>query len=458
MSSKPSIPKGTRDFSTSEMLKREYIFENIKKVFRLYGYQPIETPAMENLTTLLGKYGDEGDKLLFRILNSGDFISSVKDEDLIRRESGRLSSLICEKGLRYDLTVPFARYVVQHRDEIVFPFKRYQIQPVWRADRPQKGRYREFFQCDVDVIGSDSLLNEYELIKIIDEIFKSLRISTVVKINNRKILAGIAGFIGESDRIVDITVAIDKIDKIGIDNVNSELSGKGLSESAIRNLRPFLELGGSAREKISRLSDLLSRSEIGMNGIKELKTLFDYVESSELNCEIELDLTLARGLNYYTGAIIEVKSKEVSIGSICGGGRYDNLTGVFGMEGVSGVGISFGADRIYDVLNQLNLFEEIAVSSTKVLVVNFGETESLYARKILDLLHRMNVRSELYPDPAKLKKQFSYADSKKIPFIVMAGEDEIRKNSITVKVMLSGEQKNIPLTDLESFVKDEIRP
>ena len=457
MSSKPTIPKGTRDFSTEEMLRREYIFETIKQVFRLYGYQPIETPAMENLTTLLGKYGDEGDKLLFRILNSGDFLSSVSAEELSMHESGKLSSKICEKGLRYDLTVPFARYVVQHRDEIVFPFKRYQIQPVWRADRPQKGRYREFFQCDVDVVGSDSLLNEYELIKIVDDIFKTLRIATVIKINNRKVLAGIADFIGESDRIVDITVAIDKIDKIGIDSVNSELTGKGLSESAIANLRPFLELGGSARDKISRLSGLLSRSEAGMKGIVELQTLFDYIESSELNCEIELDLTLARGLNYYTGAIIEVKSKEVSIGSICGGGRYDNLTGVFGMEGVSGVGISFGADRIYDVLNQLNLFKEITVSSTEVLVVNFGETESLYARKILDLLHNMNVRSELYPDPSKLKKQFSYADSKKIPFIIMAGEDEINKNSITVKRMSSGEQRSMHLDDLGAFVNSDIR-
>ena len=457
MSSKPTIPKGTRDFSTEEMLRREYIFETIKQFFRLYGYQPIETPAMENLTTLLGKYGDEGDKLLFRILNSGDFISSVNDEDLTRRESGKLSSLICEKGLRYDLTVPFARYVVQHRDEIVFPFKRYQIQPVWRADRPQKGRYREFFQCDVDVVGSDSLLNEYELIKIVDDIFKNLRIATVIKINNRKVLAGIADFIGESDRIVDITVAIDKIDKIGIDSVNSELTGKGLSKSAIANLRPFLELGGSAREKISRLSGLLSRSEVGMKGIAELQTLFDYIESSDLSCEIELDLTLARGLNYYTGAIIEVKSKEVGIGSICGGGRYDNLTGVFGMEGVSGVGISFGADRIYDVLNQLNLFEEITVSSTEVLVVNFGETESLYARRILDLLHSMNVRSELYPDPAKLKKQFSYADSKRIPFIIMAGEDEINKNSITVKRMSTGEQKGMHLDELGAFVTSDIK-
>jgi len=456
MSSKPSIPKGTRDFSTDEMLRREYIFETIKNVFRLYGYQPIETPAMENLTTLLGKYGDEGDKLLFRILNSGDFLSSVSDDELEKREYAKLSSKLCEKGLRYDLTVPFARYVVQHRDEIVFPFKRYQIQPVWRADRPQKGRYREFFQCDVDVIGSDSLLNEYELIRIIDDIFKKLKIPTVIKINNRKVLAGIADFIGETDRIVDITVAIDKIDKIGIDSVNSELSGKGLSESAISDLRPFLELGGSAGEKISKLSGLLSRSKTGMKGIVELQTLFDYVESCELSCEIELDLTLARGLNYYTGAIIEVKSKDVSIGSICGGGRYDNLTGVFGMAGISGVGISFGADRIYDVLNQLSLFDEIAGTATEVLVVNFGESESIYALKILDTLHNLGVRSELYPDAQKLKKQISYADSKKIPYIIMAGENEIIKNSLTIKIMSTGEQKNISMSDLSSFVDKEL--
>src|SRR5664279_4898516 len=386
MSSKPSIPKGTRDFSTEEMLKREYIFENIKQVFKLYGYQPIETPAVENLNTLLGKYGEEGDKLLFRILNSGDFLSSVSNEELAKKVYVKLSSLICEKGLSYDLTVPFARYVVQHRDEIVFPFKRYQIQPVWRADRPQKGRYREFFQCDVDVIGSDSLLNEYELIRIIDEIFKRLRISTIIKINNRKILAGIADFIGESGRIIDITVAIDKLDKIGLENVNSELSVKGLSDKAISDLQPFLQLTGTTGDKISDLSKLLIESEVGMKGITELQTLFAYIENSTLRCDIELDLTLARGLNYYTGAIIEVKSKDVNIASICGGGRYDNLTGVFGMEGVSGVGISFGADRIYDVLNQLNLFNEITVSSTEVLVVNFGEKESDYARNILDCL------------------------------------------------------------------------
>jgi histidyl-tRNA synthetase len=457
MSSKPSIPKGTRDFSTEEMLKREYIFESIKQVFRLYGYQPIETPAIENLSTLLGKYGEEGDKLLFRILNSGDFLSSVRDEDLVRRESNKLSARICEKGLRYDLTVPFARYVVQHRDEIVFPFKRYQIQPVWRADRPQKGRYREFFQCDVDVIGSDSLLNEYELIRIIDDIFKKLRISTVIKINNRKVLAGIAEFIGESDRIIDITVAIDKLDKIGIENVNSELKGKGLSDDAISGLQPFFRLSGNAATKLDSLGKLLSESETGMKGIRELETLFCYIEGNALTCDVELDLTLARGLNYYTGAIIEVKSKDVSIGSICGGGRYDNLTGVFGMEGISGVGISFGADRIFDVLNQLNLFTEIKVSSTQVMVVNFGGKESAYAVKILDYLHSLDIRSELYPDVSKLKKQISYADSKKIPYIIMAGEDEINKNSVTIKIMSSGEQKSIPLDELSRFVKNEIK-
>ena len=457
MSSKPSIPKGTRDFSTEEMLKREYIFETIKKVFRLYGYQPIETPAMENLTTLLGKYGEEGDKLLFRVLNSGDFLSSVSDEDLLKREPSRLSSRICEKGLRYDLTVPFARYVVQHRDEIVFPFKRYQIQPVWRADRPQKGRYREFFQCDVDVIGSDSLLNEYELIKIVDEIFKRLKVSVVIKINNRKVLSGIADFIGEAARITDITVAIDKLDKIGIDAVNTELTGKGLSDDAIRSLQPVLQLSGDNSAKLDKLSDLLCKSETGMSGIDELRRLFGFIETTLLSCNVELDLTLARGLNYYTGAIIEVKSKDVSIGSICGGGRYDNLAGVFGMEGVSGVGISFGADRIYDVLNQLNLFDDTRASSTEVLIVNFGEQEITYALNIIDRLLGMEVRSELYPDPVKIRKQMSYADSKKIPYIIIAGEDEIKSNTITIKTMSSGEQRKISLTDLDSFVNEEIR-
>ena len=457
MSSKPSIPKGTRDFSTEEMLKREYIFESIKQIFRLYGYQPIETPAIENLTTLLGKYGEEGDKLLFRILNSGDFLSSLTDDDLAKREYGNLSSMICEKGLRYDLTVPFARYVVQHRDEIVFPFKRYQIQPVWRADRPQKGRYREFFQCDADVIGSDSLLNEYELIRIIDDIFKKFRISTVIKINNRKVLAGIAEFIGEVNRITDITTAIDKIEKIGIDAVNSKLKEKGVSASAIKKLQPILKLKGSNRIKLNTLERKLMHSVIGKQGIDELRILFEYLKNSKLTSKVELDLTLARGLNYYTGAIIEVKSKDVSIGSICGGGRYDNLTGVFGMEGISGVGISFGADRIYDVLNQLNLFNDISVSSTEALVVNFGEKETSYAVKILNLLRSLNVRSELYPDAMKLKKQISYADSKKIPYIIIAGEDEINKNSVTIKIMSSGEQKSLLLKDLGSFIISEIK-
>lgn len=457
MSLKPSIPKGTRDFSTGEMLKREYIFETIKQVFRLYGYQPIETPAMENLSTLLGKYGEEGDKLLFRILNSGDFLSSVSDDEILKREPGKLSSKICEKGLRYDLTVPFARYVVQHRDEIVFPFKRYQIQPVWRADRPQKGRYREFFQCDVDVIGSDSLLNEYELIRIIDDIFERLKISVVIKINNRKILSGIAEYIGEARKITDITVAIDKLDKIGIESVNAELSSKGLSDIAISKLKPFMELCGDTGSKLDKLEKLLLKSDTGMNGIRELRTLFAFLDSSGLTCDVELDLTLARGLNYYTGAIIEVKSKDVNIGSICGGGRYDNLAGVFGMEGVSGVGISFGADRIYDVLNQLNLFNENRVSSTEVLVVNFGEEETKYAFKILDILRTLDVSTELFPDAGKLKKQFTYADSKHIPYIIIAGEDEIKNGMITIKIMSSGEQKKISLNEISSFVKEEIK-
>ena len=457
MSSKPSIPKGTRDFSTDEMLKRDYIFDTIKQVFRLYGYQPIETPAMENLTTLLGKYGEEGDKLLFRILNSGDFLSGVSDEEVLKREQGRLSSMICEKGLRYDLTVPFARYVVQHRDEIVFPFKRYQIQPVWRADRPQKGRYREFFQCDVDVIGSDSLLNEYELIKIIDDIFGRLKITSVIKINNRKVLTGIAEYIGEANRITDITVAIDKLDKIGIKAVNEELLDKGLSPGAINKLQPVLNLDGNTLSKLSRLEALISKSEPGMKGIEELRTIFSFIEYSPLNCEVELDLTLARGLNYYTGAIIEVKAKNVSIGSICGGGRYDNLTGVFGMSGVSGVGVSFGADRIYDVLKQLNLFDDRKVSTTEILILNFGANEAKYGLKILEQLRSMNVSAELYPDSVKLKKQMSYADLKKIPYIIIAGDTEIRNNEVQIKKMDTGEQSAVQLKEIESFVKSEIK-
>jgi histidyl-tRNA synthetase len=439
------------------MLKREYIFENIKKVFKLYGYQPIETPAMENLTTLLGKYGDEGDKLLFRILNSGDFLSSLSNDDMATLEYGKLSSKICEKGLRYDLTVPFARYVVQHREEIVFPFKRYQIQPVWRADRPQKGRYREFFQCDVDVIGSDSLLNEYELIRIIDDIFKKLRISTVIKINNRKILAGIADYIGESDRIIDITVAIDKIEKLGIDAVNLELKEKGLSFSSIKKLQPILKLKGPTGTKLRTLDKRLINSETGKKGIDELRKLFGYINKEKLTTKVELDLTLARGLNYYTGAIIEVKAKDIEMGSICGGGRYDNLTGIFGLPGVSGIGVSFGADRIYDVMDQLNLFEKSNSSSTEVLLLNFGEAETEYGLKVLRILRNMNIRAELYPDQISLKKQMSYANSKKIPFILMAGENEINNNCIKVKNMSSSEQKAISMKELKKFVENEIR-
>jgi histidyl-tRNA synthetase len=457
MATKPSIPKGTRDFSTEEMLKREFIFETIKKVFRLYGYQPIETPAMENLSTLLGKYGEEGDKLLFRILNSGDFLSDTPDEDLLKRDTGKLSARICEKGLRYDLTVPFARYVVQHREEITFPFKRYQIQPVWRADRPQKGRYREFFQCDVDVIGSDSLLNEFELIKIIDNIFSALKINVIIIVNNRKILSGIADFIGEGGRITDITVAIDKLDKIGTEAVNTELRDKGVSNSAIKKLQPFLRLKGGTVEKLGTLETLLKDSETGMLGIAELRTLFSYIDSGELKSKVRFDLTLARGLNYYTGAIIEVKSVDVAIGSICGGGRYDNLTGVFGLDGVSGVGVSFGADRIYDVMMQLNLFGKESSSSTDVLVLNFGQMETRYALKILTLLRGLGVRSEFYPDQVKLKKQMSYADSRKIPYIIIAGGDEIKSNDLILKVMTSGEQKKIPLNDLKSVILSELK-
>ena len=449
---KPSIPKGTRDFSPGELMKRNYIFDTIKSVFLLYGYQPLETPAMENLSTLLGKYGDEGDKLLFRILNSGDFLSSVADDDLLKRETGRLSSQICERGLRYDLTVPFARYVVQHRDEIIFPFKRYQIQPVWRADRPQKGRYREFYQCDVDVIGSDSLLNEFELVRIIDEIFRSLQISVTIKINNRKILSGIAEVINESARITDITVAIDKLDKIGLDGVNEELKSRGLSSDSIGKLQPIIQLKGTTSEKLSVLGNILSGSETGVKGIEEMRTLFDMIGEAGLSGQAELDLTLARGLNYYTGAIIEVKSNDVAIGSICGGGRYDNLTGVFGMDGVSGVGVSFGADRIYDVMSQLNLFDKKTESSTKVLILNFGQKEVSYAMKVRDLLIGNQISCELYPDAAKLKKQMSYADAREIPYIIMAGEEEIKTGMVTVKIMSSGEQRKISPEALPGFI------
>ncbi len=453
MSSKPSIPKGTRDFTTEEVLRRDYIFGTIKAVFSLFGYQPIETPAMENISTLMGKYGEEGDRLLFRILNSGDYLSSVSEDELIRKDSTALASRISEKGLRYDLTVPFARFVVQHRDAIVFPFRRYQIQPVWRADRPQKGRYREFFQCDADVIGSDSLLNEYELVKIIDEVFSRLKLRVVIKINNRKVLAGIAGYIGEDARITDITIAIDKIEKIGIGGVNLELAEKGVSAAAIEKLQPVLSLSGDNQSKLEELERILLHSETGKMGVSELRTLFGLIGGAGLANEVELDLTLARGLNYYTGAIFEVKSKDTAIGSICGGGRYDNLTGVFGMDGVSGVGISFGADRIYDVLLNQNMFEGMAGWGTRVLVINFGEKELPYALRLTELIRSNGISAELYPDPVKLKKQLSYAASKKIPFVVLAGEDEIDSNEATLRMMDTGEQERVPLCELGHRLK-----
>ncbi|MDY0097651.1 MAG: histidine--tRNA ligase [Bacteroidales bacterium] len=453
MTQKPSIPKGTRDFPPDEMIRRDFIFNTIRQVFRLYGYQPIETPAMENLSTLLGKYGEEGDRLLFRILNSGDFLSGLDEKDLEGQDPSRISSLICGKGLRYDLTVPFARYVVQHRDQIIFPFKRYQIQPVWRADRPQRGRYREFFQCDADVIGSDSLLNEYELIRIIDDISGRLGISVTVKVNNRKVLAGIAEFIGEAEKITDITTAIDKLEKIGIKAVNEELGARGVSLEAISKLQPLIELEGSVEEKLGKLDIILTGSVVGKRGLDELRTLFSYIKADTPGCDIEVDITLARGLNYYTGAIIEVRSKDVSIGSICGGGRYDNLTGVFGMEGISGVGISFGADRIYDVMSQLNLFEEQVHGSPQVLIVNFGEKEAKHAIRLRNRLNKISISSELYPDGVRLKKQIAYADARNIPFVVMAGDEEIQNKVVTLKVMATSEQMKISETELIEYLK-----
>ena len=448
MAQKPSIPKGTRDFSPTEMVRRDYIFNTIKDIFRLYGFQPIETPAMENLSTLMGKYGEEGDKLLFKILNSGDFVSKVSDEIYNEKNSNKLTTKISEKGLRYDLTVPFARYVVQYRNDITFPFKRYQIQPVWRADRPQKGRYREFYQCDVDVIGSNSLLNEAELVQIIDDVFKRLKINTVVKINNRKILAGIAETIGEADRIIDITVAIDKLDKIGLEKVNAEMISKGIPKTAVEKLQPILELKGTTSEKLSQIEKVIGGSEIGVKGISEMKLLFNYLKNFDLTAEVELDLTLARGLNYYTGAIFEVKSKDVKIGSICGGGRYDDLTGIFGMPNVSGVGVSFGAERIYDVLVQQNLFPAEVLETTKVMFVNFGEKEETYCLNVLSELRKMGVNAEIFPESAKMKKQMKYANNKQIPFVVLAGESEIEANNFTLKNMESGEQQLVTSKEL----------
>lgn len=442
MGSETSIPKGTRDFGPVEMIRRNFIFDNIRSVFTLFGYLPIETPAMENLSTLLGKYGDEGDRLLFRILNSGDFLSKADLSDTSQSYTA-LSSQICEKGLRYDLTVPFARYVVQHRNEISFPFRRFQIQPVWRADRPQKGRYREFYQCDVDVIGSDSLYNEYELIKIIDTIFERLGVRCMIKINNRKILSGIAEIIGEEKRITDITVAIDKIEKIGIEAVNNELREKGIAAESISKLQPILFLKGDSHEKLSALEQLLAGSETGKKGIEEMKVLFSYLDNDNFSSVIELDLTLARGLNYYTGAIIEVKSSEVSIGSICGGGRYDDLTGIFGMPGVSGVGVSFGADRIYDVMNSLNLFPGHTESESRIMLVNFGGEEESYSISLLNLLRENGISAELYPDSAKMKKQMSYANSRGIQYVGIAGDDERSKGVLTLKNMITGDQETV---------------
>lgn len=453
MAQKPSIPKGTRDFSPIEMVRRNYIFDTIKEVFRLYGFQPIETPAMENLSTLMGKYGEEGDKLLFKILNSGDFVSNVADDLLKEKNSTKLTASISEKGLRYDLTVPFARFVVQHQNEITFPFKRYQIQPVWRADRPQKGRYREFYQCDVDVVGSDSLLNEAEFVQIIDDVFNRLKIETIVKINNRKILAGIAEIIGENNRITDITVAIDKLDKIGLEKVNLELAEKGVSTEAIFKLQPILAIEGDLDSKINMLETILENSEIGKKGILELKTLFGYLRNMEITTEVELDLTLARGLNYYTGAIFEVKAKNVEMGSICGGGRYDDLTGIFGLPNVSGVGISFGAERVYDVLTMLDLFPKDSHETTKVLFVNFGEKEELYCLPVLNKLRKLGINAEIFPEGAKMKKQMNYANKKEIPFVVLAGDSEIEAGKFTLKNMDSGEQFSVSADELLNHLK-----
>ncbi|WP_294719611.1 histidine--tRNA ligase [Prevotella sp.] len=451
--SKPSIPKGTRDFSPIEMAKRNYIFDTIRSVYSLYGFRQIETPAMETLQTLLGKYGEEGDKLLFRVLNSGDYLGKITDEQLAERNSVALSSKICEKGLRYDLTVPFARFVVMHRDEIQLPFKRYQIQPVWRADRPQKGRYREFYQCDADIVGSNSLLNEVELVQIMDTVFQRLGIRVQIKINNRKLLSGIAEIVGEADKIVDITVAIDKLDKIGLDKVNEELRADGISEEAIAKLQPVITLSGTNEEKLQTMENFLSASEIGMKGIEELRFILGACDKVELENELQLDLTLARGLNYYTGAIFEVKALDTPMGSITGGGRYDNLTGIFGMPGISGVGISFGADRIYDVLNTLDLYPKEITTNTQLLFINFGDKEAEYCMPIVSKSRANGIRTELFPDAAKMKKQMSYANANNIPFVALAGDDEIQKGVVTLKNMETGEQKQVTADELISIVK-----
>ena len=452
MAQKPSIPKGTRDFGPIEMAKRNYIFDTIKQVYALYGFQQIETPAMETLQTLMGKYGEEGDKLLFRVLNSGDYLSKLSDEELAGRNSLRLASKLCEKGLRYDLTVPFARYVVMHRDELQLPFKRYQIQPVWRADRPQKGRYREFFQCDADVVGSDSLLNEVELMQIVDTVFCRFGIRVQIKINNRKILSGIAEVIGEADKIVDITVAIDKLDKIGLDNVNEELRQGGISNEAIEKLQPIISLQGTNEEKLQTIEQVLATSEIGVKGVEETRFILQTLEHIGLQNEIQLDLTLARGLNYYTGAIFEVKALDTPMGSITGGGRYDNLTGIFGMPGLSGVGISFGADRIYDVLNALDLYPKETLNTTQLLFINFGDAETAYCLPILAKARQNGIRTEIFPDAAKMKKQMSYANAKHIPYVALTGENEIKEGKVTLKNMETGEQQLVTPDELIAII------
>lgn len=455
MTNKPTIVKGTRDFSPMEMSKRNYIFNTIKDVYSLYGFQQIETPALETLQTLMGKYGEEGDKLLFKVLNSGDFLRKVDDNELIERNTLKLASQLCEKGLRYDLTVPFARYVVMHHDELQFPFKRYQIQPVWRADRPQKGRYREFYQCDADVVGSDSLLNEVELMQIVDEVFQRFGVRVILKINNRKILTGIAEMIGAADKIVDITVAIDKLDKIGLENVNQELANAGISPEAIDKLQPIISLQGTNDEKLNVIKNVLKDSQVGLKGVEEVTYILDVLKSMQLHNEIELDLTLARGLNYYTGAIFEVKAKDVSIGSITGGGRYDNLTGIFGKPGLSGVGISFGADRIYDVLNALDLYPKETINSTQILFINFGEKETAYCLPLVNEARSHGVSAEMYPDAVKMKKQMSYANAKQIAFVAMAGENEMKENKITLKNMETGEQMLVPISDFMDVFSEQ---
>jgi len=441
MANKPSIPKGTRDFGPIEMAKRNYIFNTIRSVYELYGFQQIETPAQETLQTLMGKYGEEGDKLLFKILNSGDYLNKISDEELTERNTLRLAAKLCEKGLRYDLTVPFARYVVMHREELQLPFKRYQMQPVWRADRPQKGRYREFYQFDGDVVGSDSLINEVELMQIVDTVFKRFKVRVAIKINNRKILTGIAEVIGAADKIVDITVAIDKFDKIGIDGVRSELAENGLSEEQIKQLEPIITLDGTNAQRLRKLKKILQGSEAGLKGIEETEFILNMLSKSRLKNKIELDLTLARGLSYYTGAIFEVKALDTPMGSISGGGRYDNLTGIFGMPGLSGVGISFGVDRIYDVLNALDLYPKDSLQTSQILFINFGEKETLYCMPILNKLRNAGIRAELFPDTAKMKKQMSYANAKQIPYVALAGDEEMKKGKITLKNMNTGKQE-----------------